>query len=109
MIDCLLITIIFVIITDQLHFWEEFSSSLKSLITKGKFKSPIRCKILECSTCQSWWVNLIYIIIIGEFSIFMIGYILLLSWSAPVINSIFTLLKNLFLKLINTIANKLNL
>ena len=109
MIDCLLITIIFVIITDQLHFWEEFSSSIKSLITKGKFKSPIRCKILECSTCQSWWVNLIYIIIIGKFSIFMIGYILLLSWSAPVINSIFTLGKNLFLKLINTIANKFDL
>ena len=109
MIDCLLITIIFVIITDQLHFWEEFSSSLKSLITKGKFKSPIRCKILECSTCQSWWVNLIYIIIIGNFSIFMIGYILVLSWLAPLINSIFTLLKNLFIKLTNTIANKFDL
>lgn len=109
MIDCLLITIIFVIITDQLQFWENFSSSLKSLITRGKFKSPIRCKILECSCCQSWWVNLIYIIIIGKFSIFMIGYILLLSWSAPIINSIFTLLKNIFLKLINTIANKFDL
>ena len=109
MIDCLLITIIFVIITDQLHFWEEFSSSLKSLITKGKFKSPIRCKILECSTCQSWWVNLIYIIIIGKFTIPMIVYILVLSWTTPIINSIFTLLKNLFLKLINTIANKFDL
>ena len=109
MIDCLLITIIFVIITDQLHFFGEFSSSIKSILTKGKFKSPIRCKILECSCCQSWWVNLIYIIIIGKFTIPMIGYILVLSWSAPLINSIFTLLKNLFLKLINTIANKLYL
>ena len=109
MIDCLLITIIFVIITDQLHFWEEFSSSLKSLITRGKFKSPIRCKILECSCCQSWWVNLIYIIIIGKFTIPMIVYILFLSWSAPLINSIFTLLKNLFIKLTNTLANKFDL
>ena len=109
MIDCLLITIIFVIITDQLNFWENFSSSLKSLLTKGKFKSPIRCKILECSTCQSWWVNLIYIIIIGKFSIFMIGYILFLSWTTPLINSIFTLFKNIFIKIINTIANKFDL
>ena len=109
MIDCLLITIIFVIITDQLHFWENFSSSIKSLITRGKFKSPIRCKILECSTCQSWWVNLIYIIIIDKFTIPMIVYILVLSWTAPLINSIFTLGKNLFLKLINTIANKFDL
>lgn len=109
MIDCLLITIIFVIITDQLHFWENFSSSLKSLITKGKFKSPIRCKILECSCCQSWWVNLIYIIIIGKFTIPMIGYILLLSWTTPIISSVLTLLKNLFIKLTNTLANKFDL
>lgn len=109
MIDCLLITIIFVIITDQLHFWEEFSSSIKSLITKGKFKSPIRCKILECSTCQSWWVNLIYIIIIGKFTIPMIVYILVLGWTTPMISSILTLLKNIFLKIINTIANKFDL
>ena len=109
MIECLLITIIFVIITDQLQFWENFSSSLKSLITKGKFKSPIRCKILECSCCQSWWVNLIYIIIIGKFTIPMIVYILVLSWTTPLINSIFTLLKNLFIKLTNTLANKFDL
>mgnify|MGYP006793639541 FL=1 len=109
MIDCLLITIIFVIITDQLHFWENFSSSLKSLITRGKFKSPIRCKILECSCCQSWWVNLIYIIIIGKFTIPMIGYILLLSWTTPIISSVLTLLKNLFIKLTNTLANKFDL
>ena len=109
MIDCLLITIIFVIITDQLNFWEEFSSSLKSLITGGKFKSPIRCKILECSCCQSWWVNVIYIIIIDKFTIPMIGYILVLSWSTPIISSVLTLLKNIFLKIINTIANKLDL
>ena len=109
MIDCLLITIIFVIITDQLHFWENFSSSLKSLITKGKFKSPIRCKILECSCCQSWWVNLIYIIIIGKFTIPMIGYILVLSWTTPIISSVLTLLKNLFIKLTNTLANKFDL
>ena len=109
MIDCLLITIIFVIITDQLHFWEEFSSSIKSLITKGKFKSPIRCKILECSTCQAHWLSLIYLICTGNFTIVNYTIILILSWTTPIINSIFTLLKNLFLKLINIIANKFDL
>ena len=109
MIDCLLITIIFVIITDQLHFWEEFTSSVKSLLTRGKFRNPIQIKPFNCSTCMSFWSNLIYILIMGKFSIFMIVYILLLSWSAPLINSIFTLLKNLFLKLINIIANKFDL
>ena len=109
MIDCLLITICWVIILDQLHFWEDFSSTIKSIFTKGKFRNPINIKPLNCSVCMSFYCNLIYIIIIGKFSIFMIGYILLLSWSAPVISSVLTLLKNIFLKLINTIANKLEL
>ena len=109
MIDCLLITICWVIIIDQLHFWEEFSSTIKSIFTKGKFRNPINIKPFSCSTCMSFYCNLIYIIIIGKLSIFMIGYILLLSWSAPLINSIFSLLKNIFLKLINIIANKFDL
>ena len=109
MIDCLLITICWVIIIDQLHFFEDFTSTIKSLLTKGKFRNPIQIKPFNCSVCMSFWTNLIYIIIIGKFSIFMIGYILLLSWSAPIISSVFTLLKNLFLKLINTIANKFDL
>ena len=109
MIDCLLITICWVIILDQLNFWEDFTSTIKSILTKGKFRNPINIKPFNCSTCMSFWSNLIYILIVENFSIFMIGYILLLSWSAPIINSIFTLLKNLFLKLINIIANKFDL
>lgn len=109
MIDCLLITICWVIILDQLHFWEDFTSTIKSILTKGKFRNPINIKPFNCSTCMSFYCNLIYIIIIGKFSIFMIGYILLLSWSAPMISSIFTLLKNLFIKLTNTLANKFDL
>lgn len=109
MIDCLLITICWVIILDQLHFFEDFTSTIKSILTKGKFRNPINIKPFNCSVCMSFWTNLIYIIIIGKFSIFMIGYILFLSWTTPLINSIFTLLKNIFLKLINIIANKLDL
>ena len=109
MIDCLLITICWVIILDQLHFFEDLTSTIKSILTKGKFRNPIQIKPFSCSVCMSFWTNLIYIIIMGKFSIFMIGYILVLSWSTPIINSIFTLLKNLFIKLTNTLANKLDL
>lgn len=109
MIDCLLITICWVIILDQLHFFEDLTSSVKSLMTKGKFRNPIQIKPFSCSTCMSFWTNLIYIIIIGKFTIPMIGYILVLSWTTPLINSIFTLLKNIFIKLTNTLANKFDL
>lgn len=109
MIDCLLITICWVIILDQLHFFEDLTSSVKSLLTKGKFRNPIKIKPFNCSTCMSFWTNLIYILIVENFSIFMIGYILVLSWSTPVISSVLTLLKNIFLKIINTLANLFDL
>ena len=109
MIDCLLITICWVIVLDQLHFFEDLTSTIKSILTKGKFRNPINIKPFNCSVCMSFYCNLIYIIIIGKFSIFMIGYILLLSWSAPMISSVLTLLKNIFLKIINTLANKFDL
>lgn len=109
MIDCLLITICWVIILDQLHFFEDLTSTIKSILTKGKFRNPINIKPFNCSVCMSFWTNLIYIIIIGKFSIFMIGYILLLSWSAPLINSIFTLLKNAIIKFINILAEKIEI
>lgn len=109
MIDCLLITICWVIILDQLHFFEDFSSTIKSILTKGKFRNPIQIKPFNCSTCMSFYCNLIYIIIIGKFSIFMIGYILFLSWTTPIINSILTLLKNSVIKFINILAEKIEI
>lgn len=109
MLNCLLITICWVIILDQLHFFEDFTSTIKSILTKGKFRNPIQIKPFNCSTCMSFWTNLIYIIIIGNFSIFMIGYILLLSWSAPIISSVLTLLKNAIIKFINILAEKIEI
>ena len=109
MIDCLLITICWIIILDQLQFWEDFTSSVKSLLTKGKFRNPINIKPFNCSTCMSFYCNLIYILIVGKFSIFMIGYILVLSWTTPIINSIFTLLKNAIIKFINILAEKIEI
>lgn len=104
LLNCLLITIFFVIVIDQQYFVDEITEIISGWMTNGKIKKPIPLKPFSCSSCMSWWVNLIYIIIIDKFTIPMIVYILLLSWSAPMINSIFTLIKNIFLKLINTIA-----
>ena len=106
-IICIILTT--VIITDQLHFFEEFSSSIKSILTRGKFKSPVKFKLWICSCCQAHWLSLIYLICTGNFTITNYTIILILSWSTPMISSVLTLLKNLFLKLINIIANKFDL
>ena len=109
MINCLFITIIWVVVLDQLHFWDDITSVISGWMTNGKIKKPIQLKPFSCSTCMSWWTNLAYIIVTNQFSILMILYILTLSWTTPIISSILTLVKNLFLKFINTIANKFDI
>ena len=109
MINCLFITIIWVVVLDQLHFWDDITSVISGWLTNGKIKKPIQLKPFNCSVCMSFWTNLAYIIITNQFSILMILYILVLSWTTPIISSILTLVKNLFLKFINTIANKFDI
>lgn len=106
-INCLLITVIFVIISDGLHFWDNFSPIISGLLTNGKIKKSIPSKIMTCSTCQSWWTNLIYIIIMGQLSIPMLAYILGLSFFAPVINDILMFSRE-FLKTIIIKIDKIN-
>ena len=109
MINCLFITIIWVVVLDQLHFWDDITSVISGWLTNGKIKKPIQLKPFNCSVCMSFWTNLAYIIVTNQFSILMVLYILVLSWSTPIISSILTLVKNLFLKFINTIANKFDI
>lgn len=109
MINCLFITIIWIVILDQLHFWDDITSVISGWMTNGKIKKPIPLKPFSCSVCMSFWTNLAYIIVTNQFSILMVLYILVLSWGTPIISSILTLVKNLFLKFINTIANKFDI
>lgn len=106
-INCLLITVIFVIISDQLHFWDNFSPIISGLLTNGKIKKSIPSKILTCSTCQSWWTNLIYIIVMNQFSIPMVAYILGLAFLTPIFNDIMVFVRET-LKTIIIKLNKIN-
>ena len=109
MINCFLITIFFVIVIDQLHFVDDITSVISGWMTNGKIKKPIQLKPFTCSTCMSFWTNLIYIISIGHCTIPMILYIVVLSWGTPIINSILSFVINAVLKLINIISEKIDI
>ena len=109
MINCLLITIFFVIVIDQLHFVDDITSVISGWMTNGKIKKPISLKPFSCSTCMSFWTNLAYIIITNQFSILMVLYILVLSWGTPIINSILSFVINAVLKMINIISEKIDI
>ena len=109
MINCLFITIICIIILDQLHFWDDITSVISGWMTNGKIKKPITLKPFSCSVCMGWWTNLVYIIVTNQFSILMILYILILSWTTPIINSILSFVINAVLKMINIISEKIDI
>lgn len=103
-INCLLITLAFVIISDKLQFWNNFSPIISGWLTGGKIKKAIPSKIMTCSTCQSWWTNLIYIIVCGALTIPNVVYILALAYFAPV----FSDLLQLVTELLKTLIIKIN-
>ena len=109
MLNCLLITLFWVVVLDQLNFWDEITEVVSGWMTNGKIKKPIPLKPFSCSTCMSWWTNLIYIIAIGHCTIPMILYIVGLSWSTPIMNSILSFVRNAIIKFINTVSEKINI
>lgn len=66
-------------------------------------------KILDCSTCQVFWVTLIYVIETQGFTIPYLGLCGLFAFSAPIVKDILILVKESAVKLIDKIYSWLNL
>lgn len=76
-INLFLIALIVVFIED----YSGFIFEMESLLTK-KLKSPIPFTIpkpFSCSLCMTFWLNLIYIIVAGKFSIINIALVCIIS------------------------------
>lgn len=101
MINVVWITIMCVLITDVLQFWTNFSPYITKWITKGKFRQAIDFKLFQCSTCQSFWLGLIYIICAGLFSIQNMCIVLLFACCTPIIASVWFTLSDCIMKVIN--------
>lgn len=76
--------------------------------TKGKIHTDeYECHILECSTCQVWWLSvfaiLVWWIVIGEFSVWWLVFGAISSAMTDMSAELFYTLKGLVLKLIRLI------
>lgn len=105
-LNVLFITLIFVIAIDVLGFWDEFSKLISRIITKGKVVKPIDIKPFSCSTCMSFWTNLVYMFIVQQFSIFNVLYIIVLAMFAPEMGSLIIMFKDWIAALINKLTPK---
>lgn len=80
-VNFILIGICWAVITDVLGFWYSLNDELYKLF-KVRFKD---FKICVCSTCQTFWAGLIYMIAVGQFCLPHLAWLLLVSCMVPVI------------------------
>lgn len=104
MLEFLVITAIIVFIVDISGIVLVMKKKLwKWLYEKIPYKLDWSIKPFDCSLCLTFWIGIIYFLVIGQFSILMLGYICLLSYLTPVIQEILLLLKDLLIRLLKLI------
>ena len=105
-LNILFITLIFVIGLDVLHFWDNFSKIVSGWITRGKVHKVFCEKPCGCSTCMSFWTNIIYMFVSGNFSILNVLIIIVLAMLTPELGGLIFMFKSWLDALINKITIK---
>lgn len=110
-INILLITTIICLVTDISGVVESIKNWLKKWLD---IKGEVKCKLLECSLCQSHWINLIYVIYLYINDclccnfLFIYTYILFLSVNTTNITNILLFIRDLIENIIQKLWKKLN-
>lgn len=106
MIEIIYIAIICVVIIDLSGFIQELERMLKKWlgIRKGEVRIP---KPFSCSLCMCFWTGLIYLLCTGQFTLFMIAYVLLISILTPQIKDLIYLFKDTIDFILRSIYDKI--
>lgn len=104
MLNLLFIQMIIVFIVDISGFVDSVKVGISRLITKGKIsKSDFRIKPFDCSLCTTFWVGLIYLLCVHQFSIPMIAFVCLLAATTGITKEIFYTLNDIVIKILRLI------
>lgn len=88
-LNALALMVICVIIIDLTTATDTITSLVRMILTKGKFHTPMELKPFTCALCMSHWVNVIYFLALGQFTILNYLYILVLALFTNVIRELF--------------------
>ena len=103
-LNLLFIQIITVLVIDISGFIDSLKFGISKILTKGKIPTAdYRIKPIDCSLCMTFWISLIYIICIGQFSLLLLTYILFLAVMTPILKDFINLLKDICIFIINKI------
>ena len=101
--NLLYIAIIVVYAIDVSGFYNEATSVISGWLTNGMIKKPIELKPFSCSLCMTFWVSVIYLLIVHSFTLKYVVLACLMSFITPVISSVLFTLRDALLFLINKI------
>lgn len=81
--------------------------SIKWAIGRWLNIKEVRLKPFDCSLCMTWWVGLIYTLIVGECNIYTILCVAMTSALSTIIGDTIILLREILSAGINALSNKL--
>lgn len=110
-LNIFLIAIILVIITDLSGIVEYIKSHLYFRL-RGTYDYPPSwdtpiIHLMSCSLCQTWWVGLVYLIVIGQVTIPAIAYLLAIAYLTTTIKDIIVFIKETLTKAIDKLFKML--
>lgn len=108
-INVICIAFICVIITDIFGFFNEITSIISGWITGGTVKKPFSFRPITCSKCQTFWLGIITMFIMGCVSLPNVLFVLGCSWSTLVIPGLIYLIESFINKLYEEFNNYFNL
>lgn len=94
-LDVVLIQILMCFIIDLSGFIQEMESLLSK---KLHFKCVIP-KPFSCSLCMGWWTNIIFLICTGQFSLFLLVYVAMISFFSKNISGFLRWISELLVKI----------
>lgn len=100
LLNLFLIACIVVIIVDLSGIIDSIKYAIGKMLGAKDYHN-IKLKPFECSFCMTFWISLIYIIVMGELTLFNIFYICLMSTFTTIIKDTILTLKDLFTKILN--------
>ena len=103
-LNLFIISIIWVLILDLCGFARTIDKTLyKIFYPKRPYREDAHFKPFDCSLCMSWWSSLIYLIVIHSLTLPNIALALIFAWGTTIEKDIFILIKDMVIKLIDTL------
>ena len=105
--ELLAVAAMWVFVLDISGFWNEASSAVKRVLTKGAMKQPFQLKPFSCSLCMTFWTGLVYLLIVGRFTLPMVAFVCLAAYLTPRIKDLLLAVDMLLAAMFNKIFNVL--